>query len=106
MGIFKRYKKLYETEKENNKLLMIRKRELYNENIKLQKELKKEKENNTKLIFELEDVKAFLEQEKQAKEELLRQKKVEKKGVKKVEKTEKKEKNEKPKRKKVTTDGK
>ena len=106
MGIFKNYKRLYEIEKENNKLLMIRKRELYNENIKLQKELKKEKENNTKLIFELEDVKGFLEQEKQAKEELLRQKKVEKKVVKKVEKSEKKEKVEKPKRKKVTTDGK
>lgn len=69
------YKKLYEIEKNNRKLYEKRYKEIYEENLKLQEstgiaELRKE---NTKLKLELEDTLGFLEQEKQAKEFLLKE---------------------------------
>lgn len=69
------YKQLYEIEKNNRKLYEKRYKEIYEENLKLQEstgiaELRKE---NTKLKLELEDTLGFLEQEKQAKEFLLKE---------------------------------
>lgn len=69
------YKQLYEIELNNRKLYEKRYKEIYEENLKLQEstgiaELRKE---NTKLKLELEDTLGFLEQEKQAKEFLLKE---------------------------------
>lgn len=69
------YKQLYEIEHNNRKLYEKRYKEVYEENLKLQEstgiaELRKE---NTKLKLELEDTLGFLEQEKQAKEFLLKE---------------------------------
>lgn len=75
-NIFKNYKNLYKTELNNRKLYEERYKEKYEENIVLQMELKKLKkveEQKAKLIIELDDTKGFLEQETQAKEELLKQ---------------------------------
>lgn len=71
----KDYKTLYETELNNRKLYEKRYKEVIQENIELQKsagiaELRKE---NAKLKLELEDMKGFYEQEKQAKEFLLKE---------------------------------
>ena len=83
------YKELYEIELNNRKMYEKRYKEIKEENIKLQKEtgiadLRKQlnkvsdencvlKEENAKLKLELEDVKGFLLQETQAKEELKKQ---------------------------------
>lgn len=61
MKLFKNYKKLYLTELNNRKLYEQRYKEVYEKNIQYQ--------------FELEDTKGFLAQEKEAKEELLKQRK-------------------------------
>lgn len=61
MKLFKNYKKLYLTELNNRKLYEQRYKEVYEKNIQYQ--------------FELEDTRGFLAQEKQAKEELLKQRK-------------------------------
>ena len=70
-----KYKTLYETELHNRKMYEKRYKEVYEENIELQKstglaDLRKE---IAKLKLELEDTKGFLEQERQAKEELLKE---------------------------------
>lgn len=69
------YKQLYEIELNNRQMYEKRYKEVYEENLKLQEstgiaELRKE---NTKLKLELEDTLGFLEQEKQAKEFLLKE---------------------------------
>ena len=61
MKIFKNYKKLYLTELNNRKLYEERYKEIYEKNIQYQ--------------FELEDLRGFYNQEKEAKEELLKQRK-------------------------------
>lgn len=61
MKLFKNYKKLYLTELNNRKLYEQRYKEVYEKNIQYQ--------------FELEDTRGFLAQEKEAKEELLKQRK-------------------------------
>lgn len=61
MKLFKNYKKLYLTELNNRKLYEKRYKEVYEKNIQYQ--------------FELEDTRGFLAQEKEAKEELLKQRK-------------------------------
>ena len=74
--IFKNYKKLYKTELSNRKLYEERYKELYDENILLQmevKDAKKVREECAKTKIKLDDTKGFLAQEKEAKEELLRQ---------------------------------
>lgn len=70
-----KYKTLYETELHNRKMYEKRYKEVIQENIELQKstgiaELRKE---IAKLKLELEDTKGFLEQERQAKEQLLKE---------------------------------
>jgi len=70
-----KYKTLYETELHNRKMYEQRYKEIYDKYIELQKstgmaELRKE---IAKLKLELEDTKGFLEQERQAKEELLKE---------------------------------
>lgn len=69
------YKKLYEIEKNNRQMYEKRYKEVYEENLKLQEstglaDLRKE---IAKLKLELEDTKGFLAQERQAKEELLKE---------------------------------
>ena len=69
------YKKLYEIEKNNRQMYEKRYKEVYEENIELQKstglaELRKE---IARLKLELEDTQGFLAQEKQAKEALLKE---------------------------------
>ena len=89
MDVFKNWKKLYQTEYNNRKLYEKRYREVKLENEELQKktglaELRKEnmelrqeildlKIQKTDLLIQLDDLKGFYKQEKQAKEELLRQ---------------------------------
>lgn len=77
MKLFKNYKKLYEIEKNNNKILTERNLELHKSYVAYQKEMKKyelkQEETIARLKIELEDTKGYLAQEKQAKEELLRQ---------------------------------
>ena len=63
MKLFKNYKKLYENELENRKMLI-------NQNSKLSKERIQAKEEVAKLKLELEDIKGFLSQETEAKEML------------------------------------
>lgn len=75
-NIFKNYKELYKTELNNRKLYEERYKEIYDENIALQmelKKLKKAKEECAKLKLDLEDAKGFWKQETEAKEELLKQ---------------------------------
>jgi len=86
------YKELYEIELHNRKMYEQKYKETRKENVNLQKEtgladlrkkmmeladqveaLKPLKEENAKLKLELEDTKGFLEQEKMAKEYLLRE---------------------------------
>lgn len=66
----KYYKDLYETELENRKMLINQVSKLGAENVEYQKQIKKIKEQNTQLTFELEDTKGFLEQEKECNKEL------------------------------------
>lgn len=89
MDVFKNWKKLYQTEYNNRKLYEKRYREVKLENEELQKktglaDLRKEnmelrqeildlKIQKTDLLIQLDDLKGFYKQEKQAKEELLRQ---------------------------------
>ena len=89
MDVFKNWKKLYQTEYNNRKLYEKRYREVKLENEELQKKtgvakLRKQvaelrnqvmdlKVQKAQLRIELEDTIGFLQQEKQAKEELLRQ---------------------------------
>ena len=89
MDVFKNWKKLYQTEYNNRKLYEKRYREVKLENEELQKKAglaKLRKENmelrqqildlkiqKTDLLIQLDDLKGFYKQEKQAKEELLRQ---------------------------------
>ena len=61
MKLFKNYKKLYKIELNNRKMYEQRYKEVYEKNIQYQ--------------FELEDTRGFLAQEKEAKEELLKQRK-------------------------------
>ena len=75
MKLFKNYKKLYENELENRKMLINQVSKLGAENVDYQKEIQKYKEKCGKLTIELEDIKGFLTQEKEAKEELLKQRK-------------------------------
>lgn len=72
---FKNYKKLYKIEKDNEKIILERKEELSKENIKLQKELLKTREEMARLKLALEDSNGFLEQEKQCSEELRKERK-------------------------------
>lgn len=60
-----KYKKLYEIEKNNRKLLEERKRELSAENIELQKEVQLLKKEKAEAIMELETVYEYLRQEKE-----------------------------------------
>ena len=88
------YKELYEIELHNRKMYEEKYKETRKENVKLQKEtgladLRKKmmeladqvevltplKEENARLKLELEDTQKFLEQEKQAKEYLLKERK-------------------------------
>ena len=89
MDVFKNWKKLYQAEYNNRKLYEKRYREVKLENEELQKKTglaKLRKENmelrqqildfkiqKTDLLIQLDDLKGFYRQEKQAKEELLRQ---------------------------------
>lgn len=63
--------------KNNLKIMQERNEDLYKRDLehqkKYQEEIKRLKEENTELKFELEDAIGFLKQERQAKEELLRQ---------------------------------
>ena len=75
-NIFKNYKQLYKTELSNRKLYEERYKEIYDENISLQmeiKKLRKAKEECAKAKIDLEDCQGFLAQEIQAKRELLKQ---------------------------------
>ena len=79
MNLFKNYKKLYENEKNNNKILNeinsdLRKRsaeyqeeknKLLAENVSLKQEIRCLKEKYAKVRIDLEDTKDFLVQEKQ-----------------------------------------
>jgi len=73
MGIFKKYDLL----KNNIKVLRERNEDLYKRDIehqaKFQKEIKKKNEIIAKLRIALIDTRGFLEQETQAKEELLKE---------------------------------
>lgn len=78
----KNYKKLYEIELNNRKLYEARKKELSEENIKLQKmvitnekQIKTLKEENTSLKIQLDDSMGFLMQEKACSEALRRERK-------------------------------
>ena len=71
--MFKNYKKLYEQELNNRKMLINQCSKLSAENVDYQKEIRCYKEKCGKLTLELEDVKGFLEQETQAKELLKKQ---------------------------------
>ena len=80
MGIFKRHnelKKRYEELSNNYELLVKRNKNLYDRDIEHQKKYKEKihelKVENAKLKLELEDTRGFLKQERDAKEELLRQ---------------------------------
>ena len=102
MRLFKNYKKLYNTELNNRQKFEKRYREIKKENEKLQKstgfaDLNKKimemgeayqelKECKTALAIELEDTQGFLQQERIAKEELLKQRAKLKKQLAKVKK--------------------
>ena len=71
----KYYKDLYEQELENRKLLIQQNSNLSKQRINADKRSKKLAEENAKLKIELEDLGGFYIQEKEAKEELLKQRK-------------------------------
>ena len=74
MEIFKNYKKLYESTRNNLKLMQERNADLYKRGIEYQEQAKehekKLKEKIAKLTLELEDTRGFLEQEKACSEAL------------------------------------
>lgn len=74
MRLFKNYKKLYESTKNNLKVMQERNADLYERCIVYQEQAKdhekKLKEKIAKLSFELEDTQGFLEQEKACSEAL------------------------------------
>lgn len=72
----KNYKKLYENELANRKLLIEQNSRLSKQRIDSDIENKKLREDIAKLKIELEDLGGFYIQEKEAKEELLKQRKV------------------------------
>lgn len=71
----KNYKKLYQNELANRKLLIEQNSKLSKQRIDSDIENKKLKEENAKMKIELEDLGQFYIQEKEAKEELLKQRK-------------------------------
>lgn len=73
MILFKNYKKLYNQELENRKMLINQCSKLGEENVNYQKEIKCYKEKCGQLTIELEDTKGFLAQETNAKKELIKQ---------------------------------
>lgn len=75
MKLFKNYKKLYNNELENRKLLIKQNSELSKRRIDSDIENKKLREENTQLKIVNEDLNGFYFQEKEAKEELLKQRK-------------------------------
>lgn len=72
----KNYKKLYQNELANRKLLIEQNSKLSKQRIDSDIENKKLREENAKMKIELEDLGQFYIQEKEAKEELLKQRKV------------------------------
>lgn len=72
----KNYKKLYQNELANRKLLIEQNSKLSKQRIDSDIENQKLREENAKLRIELEDLGGFYIQEKEAKEELLKQRKV------------------------------
>lgn len=76
MKLFKNYKKLYQNELTNRKLLIEQNSKLSKQRIDSDIENKKLREENAKMKIELEDLGQFYIQEKEAKEELLKQRKV------------------------------
>lgn len=73
MKLFKNYKKLYLNELNNRKMLITQNSNLSKENVQYQKEIKMYKERCARLAIDLQDVDGLLQQETQAKEELLKQ---------------------------------
>lgn len=71
----KNYKKLYQNELANRKLLIEQNSKLSKQRIDSDIENKKLREENAKMKIELEDLGQFYIQEKEAKEELLKQRK-------------------------------
>ena len=88
MGIFKNYKKLYESTKNNLKVMQERNADLYERCILYQEQAKdhekKLKEKIAKLSFELEDVNGFLQQEKECSEALRKERTKLRKQIKKL----------------------
>ena len=76
MKLFKNYKKLYNQELENRRLLIQQNSNLSKQRIDADIRSQKLLEENAKLRIELEDLGGFYIQEKEAKEELLKQRKV------------------------------
>lgn len=72
----KNYKKLYQNELANRKLLIEQNSKLSKQRIDSDIENQKLREENAKMKIELEDLGQFYIQEKEAKEELLKQRKV------------------------------
>lgn len=72
---FKNYKKLYEIELNNRKVIDERRKELSEENIEFQQTIKFLKEEVAMLKFQLDDALGFLEQEKQCSEALRKERK-------------------------------
>lgn len=78
------YKKLYKIELNNRKLYEERYKEVYEENLELQnirKAYEKKKEEVAKLKIAIDDLEKFLDQETEAKEELLKQRKTLKRKI-------------------------
>ena len=75
MILIKNYKKLYQNELANRKLLIEQNSKLSKQRIDSDIENKKLREENAKMKIELEDLGQFYIQEKEAKEELLKQRK-------------------------------
>lgn len=73
MKLIKSYRKMYEMELNNRKLLTEQNSKISAENVAYQKEIKMLKEKCARLTIDLEDVDGLLEQETKAKEELLKQ---------------------------------
>jgi len=64
-SVLKNWKGLYEVEQNNRKLYEQRYKTIYEDNISLQKLIKKLKYNLTKARIDLDDTRGFLRQEKQ-----------------------------------------
>lgn len=76
MKLFKNYKKLYQNELANRKLLIEQNSKLSKQRIDSDIENKKLREEIAQLKIANEDLNGFYFQEKEAKEELLKQRKV------------------------------